>query len=196
MSELIQKEFEEWTKGLDPKEARIAVFEKIRDIPYHLSFDKSPERPLKELRGDCGSKNRLLEQFFKLLGLKTRHLAVRFDWKDVPGIPKEILSLLESSLGTSAWHLALEVFIEGKWRVVDATWDRGLERTGLPVVGKWDGVSSMEMAVKPLRTYRTSDIEKFLKERLGSEKRDKKRDEKETQAFFDAFNKWLEELRG
>lgn len=191
MSSLIKKTFEEWTRDLDPKQARVVLFEKVRDIPYHLSFDKSPERPLKEGRGNCGSKNRLLEQFFKLLGLKTRHLAVRFDWKDTP-TPKEILALLESPPGTSAWHLALEVFIDGDWRVVDATWDRGLKKTEFPVVEKWGGVSSTPMAVKPLKIYRTDDIGKFLEE-LGSQR--KQRDKKETQAFFAAFNKWLEELR-
>jgi hypothetical protein len=34
MTSLIDQKYTEWTGGLEPLEARIALFERVRDIPY------------------------------------------------------------------------------------------------------------------------------------------------------------------
>ncbi len=77
--------------------------------------------------------------------------------------------------------------------MVDATWDRGLKKDGLPVVLEWDGESSTPLAVKPLETHRAQDIGEFLVEKQAGKK---KRDKEEAQTFLDALNSWFEKLRG
>jgi hypothetical protein len=47
------------------------------------------------------------------------------------------------------YHLACKAYINGKWVLVDATWDLPLKRLGFPVNQTWDGVSRTLNAVRP-----------------------------------------------
>ncbi len=81
------------------------------------------------------------------------------------------------------YHLACRAYINGKWILVDATWDIPLSKAGFPVNESWDGISNTLNAVKPLegivhRNAKKSDEEKSLSNR-----------------FYSILNKWLEELR-
>ncbi|MDD4137527.1 MAG: hypothetical protein PHT99_06500, partial [Methanoregula sp.] len=49
-----------------------------------------------------------------------------------------------------AYHLACRVRINGRWVLVDATWDRPLAKGGFPVNEYWDGYADTKCAVKPL----------------------------------------------
>jgi len=48
-------------------------------------------------------------------------------------------------------HTYLEIKINGKWKILDATWDKGLRKI-LPV-NNWDGKSGTEIAVKPTKIF-------------------------------------------
>ena len=69
---IIDKKFNEWTAGLGPKEARIAAFNRVRDIPYAIipelrSPEAGPSGILEKNCGSCQPKHWLLAILFKKL---------------------------------------------------------------------------------------------------------------------------------
>ena len=38
-NDIFGQTFDEWTRGCDPLRARIAVFERVRDLPVLISFE-------------------------------------------------------------------------------------------------------------------------------------------------------------
>lgn len=148
--------FEEWTRGRDPLQARIAIFERVRDIPYSILVPMTdpktaPEQILARGRGYCGPKHYLLAALYRRLGLDVVYATFPFLWDDpVLRYPPELRSL--SAAMPVAYHLACRVLISGRWVLVDATWDPPLARGGFPVNASWDGLSDTRCAVTPLRS--------------------------------------------
>jgi len=156
MSSLVDTAFLEWTKGLDPRESRVSVFEYIRDIPYSLATPATdprtaPETILSLGKGNCGPKHYLLAALFRRLGLDVVYATFPFLWDD-PGLryPPDLRTLSHGL--PVAWHLACRVYIGSRWVLVDATWDPPLEKGGFPVNGSWNGYTETLCAVKPLKT--------------------------------------------
>lgn len=148
--------FEEWTRGKDPLQARIAIFEHVRDIPYSIMVPMTdpktaPEQILARGRGYCGPKHYLLAALYRRLGLDVVYATFPFLWDD-PGIryPPELRSLAAGM--PVAYHLACRVLISGRWVLVDATWDLPLALGGFPVNASWDGFSDTKCAVTSLRS--------------------------------------------
>jgi len=156
MVSLVNKAFEEWTHGLDLRESRISIFEHIRDIPYSLIVPMTdpktaPERILSIGKGNCGPKHYLLAAMYRKLGLDVVYATFPFLWND-PAIhyPPELRQLADGM--PVAYHLACRVRLNGRWVLVDATWDRSLAKGGFPVNEHWDGLAEMKCAVNPLRS--------------------------------------------
>ncbi len=156
MPSAIDTRFREWIHGLDPRGARISIFQHIRDIPYSLhppmtDPKTAPYQILESGRGSCGPKHYLMAEMYRRLGLEVAFATIPFVWND-PDIrypPK--LRELASGLPVS-YHLACRVRIDSRWVLVDATWDRPLKRAGFPVNEFWDGRSDTLCAVKPLKS--------------------------------------------
>ncbi|MDD1687690.1 transglutaminase family protein [Methanoregula sp.] len=156
MASLVSRFFQEWTGGLDPRQGRIAVFEHIRDIPYSLSVSMtdpktSPEQILSLGKGYCGPKHYLLAAMYRKLDLDVVYATFPFLWND-PDLPYPPELRRLSAAMPVAYHLACRVRINGRWVLVDATWDRPLAKAGFPVNEHWDGFAEMRCAVTPLRS--------------------------------------------
>lgn len=197
--DLITEKFDLWTKGLDEKSARISVYENIRDIPYALVAElrdphTGPCGLLKLNRGSCVPKHFLLALMFERLKIPVKYASYLFKWDD-PGIkyPGD-LRLLTRRMPVTA-HLACKAEIEGRWILLDATWDTPLKKVGFPVNGKWDGVSETHNAVTPIKEI----IHSSLEERVAFSAEHRKsytRDESEAyEEFTKKLNPWLESLR-
>jgi hypothetical protein len=169
MASLVTERFQEWSKGPNPRQSLISVFEHIRDIPYSLAVPMTdpataPEQVLELGKGSCGPKHYLLAEMYRRLGFDVVYATFSFLWDD-PDLqyPPE-LRRLATGLPVS-YHLACRVKIANRWVLVDATWDRPLNRVGFPVNKQWDGRSDTRCAVKPLRSayragfYRTATAE-------------------------------------
>jgi hypothetical protein len=150
----VQSCFHDWTSGLDPRNARISVFEHIRDIPYSLSVTMTdpslaPEQLLRDGKGHCGPKHYLLAVMYRKLGYDTVFVTFPFLWND-PDLqyPPELRELAASL--PVARHLACRVRIDNRWVLTDATWDLPLKRAGFPVNEHWDGRADTWCAVRPL----------------------------------------------
>jgi len=192
MEDLISRTFERWTAGKSPLAARINIFEKIRDIPYAViplaqDSEKGVEVMLLMNRGSCQPKHYLMADMFERLGIPVFYMIYHFMWDelevDYPGNLKRLASSVPPSR-----HLACRAVIDGELVLVDATCDPALERIGVTVNKKWDGISSLSLPIVPLdegEIYHSS-------ERVYLEPPSFSPAETE---FYMELNKWLDEVR-
>ncbi|MBI2583322.1 MAG: hypothetical protein HYW25_01520 [Candidatus Aenigmarchaeota archaeon] len=169
-------------KGRFPDKARIiSLFRKVRDIPYRI--------PVKYGEEDfcCSGKSKLLHKLLTKEGCKVRYRVCVFRWSDL-NIPQELEGIKHDKECT---HTFLEIMIEGKWRVLDATWDSRLKN--LFHVNEWNDKSAMKIAVKPIKTFSPEKSVDVIKKYSGREAME--RDLKANGKFYKAFNEWLEENR-
>jgi transglutaminase-like putative cysteine protease len=198
-SEAVQRAFLEWTKGLSDRNARVNIFNQIRDIPYAVVPEinnpvDGPEGLLKCMRGSCGPKHFLLGRMFKMLRVPVQYVTYPFSWnvKSV-AYPPELRKLTETV--PIGHHLACEARIENEWVIVDATWDRPLARVGFPVNENWNGVSGTKLAVEPLGGV----VHENPKGRVSFAQTPKSswtaNDHARTDYFASVLSNWLEDVR-
>jgi len=191
MAEVIEEKFREWTTGKDAVEARISIFEKIRDIPYATIPELADFKRYVEIlnlgKGSCTPKHFLLCAMYQRLGIPVLYVVYPFRWDEVEiDYPPQLMSLARE-LPTSH-HLACMVDINGKLILVDATVDPGLKKLGLHVNEEWDGVSNTVLPINPCgegQIYHPSEAS------LMQAQRDEK-----SLAFYSELNRWLEAVRG
>lgn len=192
MSSLIDQKYDEWTAGLDPVRSRIALFERVRDIPYSYPASRDPEEVLRLGVGTCSGKHYLLGAFYRRLGLKVRHAICshRFNESDLPFPDRMQAMLLRDEIVDMHDYLQLDV--GGGWIDVDATWEQGLREFGFPVIEEWDGSSSMMLSVVPDEHVVVDGEAARTKEELLAKLTPRQRSLRKQ--FLDAMNDWLAEL--
>lgn len=199
MEKIILDKFEEWTKGLGAIQARISIFNHIRDIPYMIIPQlrdpaRGPVGILEYNRGMCSAKHYLLALMFGKLNIPTKYVTYQFSWND-PKIkyPKDLMKLAQRLL--PEYHLACRAYIDGKWVLIDATWDPPLKKVGFPINENWDGMSDTKNAVTPIKEI----IHETIDERLNYVAEAKKSYTEEQKLLSDQFkeklNNWLEGVR-
>lgn len=195
---LLEK-FSEWTKSLSAKSARISIYQHIRDIPYAIISElrdpkTGPSAMIRMNKGSCVPKHFLMAMMFGELGLPVKYATYLFNWND-PAIEfSPALKKVAKNMPITA-HLATKVNIEGKWTLVDATYDLPLKKAGFSVTESWDGISDTKNAVVPIEEV----VHESLQERLTfAGKRVGAYTDKERNAYAEfakRLNYWLEEVR-
>lgn len=153
----------------------ISIFKRIRDKPLFAkeTFNGQGCR--------CWDKHQKLKKAFEDLGFKTRYRIALFHWSK-QRIPQRILKHCKVD---EEYHLFIEIYLEGKWIIVDASND-----SRLPKYNRWDGKSDCELGIieEKILNIEKSDIllQKGMNQ-FGF-------NEKNTQ-FYKKFNKFLESLR-
>ncbi|MDD5019523.1 MAG: hypothetical protein PHH75_08205 [Candidatus Omnitrophica bacterium] len=191
--------FSEWTARLDPKEARISVYNHIRNIPYAIVPELrdpavGPAGMLELGKGSCIPKHFLLGMLFQKLDIPVRYCTYLYSWAD-PRIkyPPDLRSIVkELPMGT---HLACRAHIEGQWVLIDATWDSGLKKAGFPVNENWDGLRPTKNAVKPVREIIHETVEDRVKYTAEAKKSWTGAQALAHEKFPVVFNAWLEDCR-
>jgi len=189
---IIEKKLCEWTQGKSPKDARIAIFYKIRDIPYAVTPKlNNPQRYhdiLKLNRGSCTPKHLLLCHMYQKLGLEVLFVVYPFRWSDFSSVyPPELLKLAEAM--PISYHLACKVDIAGRLALVDATIDPALQKIGLVANMEWDGCGDTLLAVNPYgeeQLYHSSEA-KLMQPPVTN---------KSMLTFYKKLNAWLQSIRG
>lgn len=196
---LVESVLSDITAGKSRIEQRVAIFERVRDVPYRLIpalYDPSlaMDAVLQANAGSCTPKHFLLGRWLEMLGYDVRYVTSVFDW-NVPELvfPDELRRLAKRY--PDEYHLCLQLHIEGEWRLVDATWDSGLQHLGFNVNETWDGRSDTANAVEPLDTIMHGSPEQ--RDRYAGERRRARSDvEKATvERFTMQFNRWLDDQR-
>ena len=195
----ILAKFNELTKKLDPKEARIAVYKFIRDIPYAIipelrDPDKGPAGILHLNKGSCQPKHYLLGMLFVKLDIPIQYMSYPFLWGSQKiAFPDDLKKIVKEL--PPAYHLACKAYIDQKWVLVDATHDLPLKKANFPVTEQWDGQSDTVNAVEPLEEI----IHGSLMERVTYEAKQRgfySEKEKASYAqFLEKLNPWLESVR-
>lgn len=161
-------------------EKLIKEFKKVRDIPYYI--------PLNVNENDlcCSGKSRILAKKFNALGYKTRYRVCSFRWNSL-NIPKDIISVPHENQCT---HVFLEIILENKWVIIDATWDKGLSQ--IFHINNWNGKSNTKVAVPVLEIYSPEKSEEIMK----NENTDIiEKDLKINGEFYKSFNNYLNFIR-
>ena len=130
----------------------IAVYNKIRDIPYavvpELNDPHEYTRILDLNMGSCTPKHLLLCSMLQRLGLDVLYVVYPYRWAQFEELyPPDLWKLAERMPPVN--HLACQVFIDGRYVLVDATVDLPLGSIGLPVTLEWDGLSDTSLPVLP-----------------------------------------------
>lgn len=200
MEDRLQAEkFAEWTKSLSARSARISIYQHIRDIPYAIIPElrdpkTGPSGMINMNKGSCVPKHFLMAAMMSELGLPVKYVTYLFDWNDPKINFPTALRKVAKSMPITA-HLATKINIDGKWTLVDATYDLPLKKAGFTVNESWDGVSDTLNAVTPSEEI----VHDSLQERLAfAGKRVSEYTDKERSAYAEfakRLNPWLEELR-
>ena len=190
MAEFIEEKFREWTQGKDAADARVSIYQRIRDIPYavipELIDAKRYADILKLGKGSCAPKHFLLCDMYQRLGMVVLYVVYPFKWDELEIDYPPRLRRLAEAVPTSH-HLACRVDIGGELVLVDATLDPPLKRLGLPVNMDWDGISNTLLPVNPCgeeQLYHPSEA--YLTQA---------RPDEESLVFYNELNSWLEEIR-
>ncbi|MCK4553497.1 hypothetical protein KAU19_00855 [Candidatus Parcubacteria bacterium] len=156
------------------------IFNSIRDIPYKIPLS------LDDKAIDCDKKHKKLFDLLTKQGLKVRFRICVFLWSEL-NIPAKILKIPHID---KCEHLYLEIFIDGQWVALDATWDIGLKN--IFQVNKWDGKSNTALAVNPIEIYSPQENKSLSHNKT---KESFLEDIKTSGSFYEAVNEWLEENR-
>lgn len=196
---LILEKFNEWTTGLDPVQARIAIFNNIRDIPYMIVPElrdpiKGPSGLLAQGKGSCQPKHWLLAILFGKLNIPVKYATYVFSWDDARiRYPAELKKIVKSL--PLSYHLACKANIDGDWILVDATYDTPLKKAGLPITEKWDGVSNTRCAVNALEEVLHDTVEERVAYEVTQKSSYTEADKALYAEFVDKLNEWLDKVR-
>jgi hypothetical protein len=189
---LIRQTFDDWTHGCDPLRARIALFERVRDLPYAYPSSRDPIAVLRQGHGSCSGKHYLLGELFRMLGLRVRHMICthRFNESPLP-FPPPMQEMLRKNEIVDL-HDYVQISVNEGWIDIDATWERGLREFGFPVNEEWDGTLPMLLSVvSEDHTVVQQDPER-LKEELLSKLTPRQRMLR--RQFLEALSGWVQEL--
>ncbi len=156
-------------------------FQSIRDIPYTIPLAYG------ETDHCCSGKNKKLLEYLASEGYEVRFRVCSFRWSDMSFLPDKVVTVPHEDEST---HAYLEFKQGDEWRVVDATWDKGIGKYF--TIEEWDGEASTGIAVKPIEIY---SPEKSLEIMQDDSQETLEQDLVINGAFYKAFNTWLEELR-
>jgi hypothetical protein len=152
MDGLIEQRFGEWTRGKNDVEARVSIYQQIRNMPYAVIPELVDAEGYLEIlklgRGSCTPKHFLLCNMYQKLGMLVLYVVYPFRWDESEIDYPPRLRRLAEELPLS-YHLACRVDIDGELVLVDATLDPALARLGLPVNNDWDGASDTRLPMNP-----------------------------------------------
>ncbi len=190
MNRIVLAKFNQWTQGKNSLEARVGIYNNIRDIPYAIIPELvDSEKYIKIFaagKGSCSPKHFLLCEMYQKLGMTVLYACYPFRWDEVEVDYPPILRRLAGALPTS-YHVACNVEIVGKLVLVDATLDPAMERLGLPVNKDWNGVSDTLLPIVPCgeeQLYHPAEAS-HINVRLDDT----------SLAFYKELNLWLAKVR-
>lgn len=193
MESSLKKEIiQQWVGNLPLDQQIVALFEKVRDIPYGEMGSRDPGDVYKNNKGTCSGKHELLKELYNELGVETKDFIAMHKFKDMPiDYPAEIREILERSDIVDP-HNFFKIKRNGNWVTVDVTWDKPLQKYGFIVNENWDGVSDMQICVVPLEIIQVDNPIEFKKERISQLPQSVQDDRK---LFLKKMTEWADRIR-
>lgn len=191
-NEIIRQLAVDLTKGCDALKSRIALFERVREIPYIYPASRDPLEVLQRSQGSCSGKHYLLAEMFRAIGCKVRHMICTHQFNESPiAFPEHMQALLRKSEIVDL-HDCLQLAIDGNWVEIDATWQSALREYGFPVNDEWDGRSSQILSVtaEEVRIVETDPAK--VKEEMLCHLSPRQRSLRKQ--FLEALSAWIQEI--
>ena len=191
MDETVRQKYQEWIRGKNPLEARIGIFEKVRDIPYAIVPELVNATRYTDIfrygRGSCTPKHFVLADMLQALGMMVLYVVYPFRWDEGTIHYPPSLKRMAEAMPVSH-HLTCLVDIDDRLVLTDATLDLPLKILDVPVNEEWDGISDTRLPVEPCgeqQIYHPSEAY-LMPPRQYDDK---------SLAFYREFNRWLDEIR-
>jgi len=159
----------------------ISTFNTVRDIPYRIPLSPGEEDFC------CNGKHIMLKKLLSEQGHEVRYRVCSFLWSSLD-LPSKVSSI---SHDDNATHLFLEVMINSKWVIIDASWDIGLKN--ILKVNEWDGKSNTEIGVTPIKIFAPQKSTEIMD--ADNNEASVQKDLEINGEFYKAFNDWLDETR-
>lgn len=154
------------------------LFHQVRAVPYATDGSHTADDLLAVGRGDCLAKAAYLLREAARLGYEVRRVRWLYH---LPPLPAEV-ALLPSREDV---HTAVEILLDGRWVLMDATHDPPLAVAGL-TVADWDGATDTVPAYPPIGPlWRPGDGQEPAPNGGAVA------DEGAGRAYRRAFNRWL-----
>jgi len=164
------------------------LFVKVRDVPYILGADGNPEMLIEDNFGGCTRKHLYLAPRLKQMGYDVKIGIAQFDWRELP-ISKDILALLKQPV---QYHMFIFLNKGNNHFMVDATWDKEMNKFGFPLV-EWSESNQSNLGIKPICMYKQNlfvlKSRSFISENIRT-LREVLKGQQDT-PFNNAFNNWL-----
>lgn len=145
----IRATLERLSQDRSAMQARIAMFDFVRDLKVQLSGSDDIRVVLDERCGSGTGKHQALAELLRGLGCRVRHMLCSHRFNESPiSFPDEMQSLLRKNEVFDVHHY-LQLDVQGRWIDIDATWSSTLRPFGFPVNDDWDGSHTMALGVAP-----------------------------------------------
>jgi len=120
----------------------------VREIPYKRIGSLDPQDMIKAGKGSCTPKHIFLATYLKKLDIPVKFLVIPFFYKKL-GVryPKNKIDIVNKM--PISYHTALKARLNGKWTIIDVTWNSNLKKKGFIVNDIWNGKSDMRLGVVP-----------------------------------------------
>ena len=197
--EALMAKFRSWTDGLDPIEMRVALFERVRDIPFRPTAGlygerDAPERTIAQNFGSSEAKSILLGSLYEMLNIKVMYVTYSFRWENLrvefPSSLRQYVRAIPVS-----FHTAFKAEIDGEWVLIDPTYDLPLGKVAFRVNRSWKGTSDMMLGVvEREEIVHTDPLERAKYAKLRHDKYNEEELASLTE-FYVKLNEWLESLR-
>ncbi|HEY3419987.1 MAG TPA: hypothetical protein VGK23_05490 [Methanomassiliicoccales archaeon] len=197
--EALMAKFRSWTDGLDPIEMRIALFERVRDIPFRptvsLYGDRdSPDRIIAQNFGSSEAKSILLGTMLEMLKIRVMYVTYSFRWENLrveyPSSLRQYIRAIPVS-----FHTALKAEIDGNLVLLDPTYDVPLGKAGFKMNRSWNGSSDTMLGVMEREEIVHIDQNERAKyAKLRYDHYDEEQIASLTE-FYEKLNAWLDTLR-
>jgi hypothetical protein len=127
--------------ALKPKDAAIEIFYFVRDkIPLaFVNPNKTASETLRIGKGSCFTKATLQLALLRSIGIPARFRILKFRGNDPDEWEGIVPNIAVSMIPEQFPHYLVEVYIEGRWIMADATFDKAL----LPDIEDWNGVDDV-----------------------------------------------------
>lgn len=162
----------------------------VQEVPYKRIGSLKVSDMLKAGQGSCTPKHVFFAQCLAELGIPSKFLQIPFYYKNLNiEYPVGHEKIVEDT--PISYHTALKIQLEGKWYVIDVTWDPQLR--GFPMTKDWDGESDMKLAVVPEEIIEIECAPDEFKKATGKIYSDEEKLKRK--AFYKLFDQILEKAR-
>lgn len=195
---------EKW--GIDKipgTEQIIALYEKVRDIPFGSIGSRDPYAVYQANKGTCSGKNFLIKELFNEIGVKTKDMICLQRWKDLTWFPDDEYGVvkLPDHLMTHFenneiidFHNYVKILVDDRWVQLDVTIDAPLKALGFHVVENWNGKSDMPLCfVGSHKVWDCGDLGFEKKKEFTSMQ--PTQSEQARKSFLEAMTEWIDGWR-